>query len=482
MQLYANELKKDIDNAVRETVAEQRCWQLRMRDERDEARSRAQECSERVAVLTESLQRIRCTSKSGLLDQLAGLEKKVRELSCRRTLNQRRVQEANLEKRRVQVAQESARRLERAFTESFLDSESVDKAQARADALQKALAEVHSQLKREMELRKKFQEIAEPPTEYFFHGGSYSIEHDLAGLEAITACHVSASRVPMLFIIFSKFFRIKLPTFTRRVHGKVAADGTKTSVCRELYRIGGQTHFKQLTAIAGEVHKFQLGEWLLRDIDAHYCYVADGANSMQQELMAHLLSRRNKQTGMLESMAVSVDAVTTKTAEGQAAGYKQAMLAATEAMEELAELGLLEPELAANLGELSASEDKEAQELPQELPQDAATFFQRRREHLRRQLRKKIAELKPSAAMNDRNATARKAARIVCGGDGTGTDSDVADGATCAHHAVANIGEQPLTCYLGLARACVVRVFSCEVCCMIVHTQVRRHARLWTPS
>ena len=53
--------------------------------------------------------------------------------------------------------------------------------------------------------------------DYFFHGGSYSLEHDMAGLEAQISCHVSAGQVQKLFFIFARFYRIKLPSFTRKV-------------------------------------------------------------------------------------------------------------------------------------------------------------------------------------------------------------------------------------------------------------------------
>ena len=248
-----------------------------------------------------------------------------------------------------------------------------------------------------------------------------------------------------------------LPTFQRKVNGPRAKDGTPTTVMRTLYRIPGVSHFKELPAIAGELHKFQLGEWLLRDIDASYCYVADGANSMQQELMAHLLCRRNAATGKIESMAVTMDAITDKTAEGQAAKYKEAMEACADAWKEAADLGLLGdvPELfdeAAGSGEdegsgeaggssahaagssAHAAGSSEADgEQGGEPPADAAAFHAQRREALRRKLRRKIAELRPRSSMNDRAAGARKAGRLVTGGE---------DGATCAHHAVANIGEE----------------------------------------
>ena len=60
---------------------------------------------------------------------------------------------------------------------------------------------------------------------------------------------------------------------------------------------------------------------------------------------------------------------------------------------------------------------------------------------LARKLAAKIRDLRFSASQNDRAAPARKQARLACGGDGSGGAGDVEDGATCAHHAVANIGE-----------------------------------------
>ena len=66
----------------------------------------------------------------------------------------------------------------------------------------------------------------------------------------------------------------------------------------------------------------------------------------------------------------------------------------------------------------------------------------RRFKALRAKLRAKIAGLRASSTMNDRAAPARKAARLARGGDGTGGEGDVVDDPTCAHHAVANVGEE----------------------------------------
>ena len=85
-------------------------------------------------------------------------------------------------------------------------------------------------------------------------------------------------------------------------------------------------------------------------------------------------------------------------------------------------------------GGAAASDDDAA-------PPDAAAFHAQRRAALSAKLAAKIRDLRFSASQNDRAAPARKQARLACGGDGSGGAGDVKDGATCAHHAVANIGE-----------------------------------------
>ena len=108
----------------------------------------------------------------------------------------------------------------------------------------------------------------------------------------------------------------------RKVSGP---DGTQVE--RELLYIRpGVTHFKDLPVIGGELHKVQVVEWLLEDLeDGCFCYIADGASHHQKEIFAQLLSRRNKATGKLESRAISIDEIADKSAEGQAAQYKSTM-------------------------------------------------------------------------------------------------------------------------------------------------------------
>ena len=85
----------------------------------------------------------------------------------------------------------------------------------------------------------------------------------------------------------------------------------------------------------------QVAEWLLEDPEASYCYVADGANSQQKEILAQLLFRRNKESGKLESRALSIDEISDKTSAGQQQKFKAALASIAEAWAEADALGLL---------------------------------------------------------------------------------------------------------------------------------------------
>jgi hypothetical protein len=98
---------------LRDQDVETRDEKQRMAGERAEARAEAAERAQQVehlqaqlGQLQVALERVRETSKAGLLDQVAVLQQKVRELGARRTLNQRRLGDANLDRRRANVAQE----------------------------------------------------------------------------------------------------------------------------------------------------------------------------------------------------------------------------------------------------------------------------------------------------------------------------------------------------------------------------------------
>ena len=279
----------------------------------------------------------------------------------------------------------------------------------------------------------RLRAVAEPPKKKFFEGGHYTSEVDLTALEMITL-GVSANVVPMLFVIFGRFYGVKIPSRTKKVlQPGTAADGKRIYEWKDVLYIPGKTHIKELPAIGNELHAMQVGQWLLEDPEASYCYVADAANSQQREILAQLLFRRNKQTGKLESMAMSIDEISDKTSVGQQKKFKSALASIAEAWGEAAELGALDD----GWQPLSEAEEAAAEE-----PSTAADFFEQQRTGWRVGQKRKIAELTPASATNDRAAPARKAARLSRGGDGSGGSSDVQDDPTCAHHAVANVGEE----------------------------------------
>eukprot|EP00965_Chrysotila_dentata_P128860 4260364-Pleurochrysis_carterae.AAC.1 len=72
----------------------------------------------------------------------------------------------------------------------------------------------------------KLKSITEPDKDYF-HRDNFTLAVDLAIAEAITTAHVSRNQVRALFIIFARFFRIKLPT-----HGTVVRCRTRLSMAR----------------------------------------------------------------------------------------------------------------------------------------------------------------------------------------------------------------------------------------------------------
>jgi hypothetical protein len=144
-----------------------------------------------------------------------------------------------------------------------------------------------------------------------------------------------------------------------------------------------------------QINKLQAAEWmgdLLKDQDEHSsCYIADGAESQQHEWLAQMLSKRLPD-GQLDLMAIDMAVMGSKTAEAQAARFR-------DALEEIAALG-----------EKAGLLDKERAE----------------------RLRKFI----PTCGMNDRAANARKATRLILG------LADGDDDPTCSEHALVNILEE----------------------------------------
>ena len=225
---------------------------------------------------------------------------------------------------------------------------------------------------------KKLKEITEPQKEYF-HQGGFTLAVDLAIAESICKAHVSRNQVPLLFIIFARFFRITLPKHSRRVPYK-KVDGKMTSVERELLYVPGKTHVKEVCATLNMAHKLQIGTQLLETEGDSYCYVADGAESLQSEYLVQLLSRRDE-NGKLQTTALDLNLLHSKTSEAQAAAFRESLRLTAELLKDLGITDEVSPRLLA---------------------------------------------FTPASTMNDRAAPARKAARLVRG------MADGNDDPTCA--------------------------------------------------
>ena len=123
---------------------EMRAERCRLASEREERRAEAAELAGQVAELQRrleqlqtALERVRETSKGGLLEQVAQLKQKVRELGARRTLNQRRMQTANLSDRRAREAEGRAAEAQARLGEFAIEDEETLQRAARADGLEK---------------------------------------------------------------------------------------------------------------------------------------------------------------------------------------------------------------------------------------------------------------------------------------------------------------------------------------------------------
>ena len=257
------------------------------------------------------------------MKEIADLEAKVRVLTARRTLNMRRVSDANLSEMRARKAQAGLEAARRALGD-FWGSDDIEHAEAYGELtlqLERARVEqgiLRAEMKAEEAQTATYRAIAEPEKEYFFKGGHFTDQVELAALEALADCSVAANVLPRLFVIFAQLYRIKVPGRKKQVLKSAPANGQRVYEERYVLWLPGKTHCKELPALGGELHKLQLAEWLLEDPDGNYCYIADGANSQQKEILGSLLSRRSTETGKLEMMAIDIQEISDKTSEGQA--------------------------------------------------------------------------------------------------------------------------------------------------------------------
>ena len=125
-------------------LAELRDEKRRIAAEREESKGEAAERGRQVGQLQTrleqlqvALERVRETSKAGLIEQVAELQQKVSELGARRTLNQRRASDANLADRRAAAAEERAAEAQARLGEFAIEDEELLQRAARNDELEK---------------------------------------------------------------------------------------------------------------------------------------------------------------------------------------------------------------------------------------------------------------------------------------------------------------------------------------------------------
>ena len=310
-QLYVNRLEKLRTEAVRDTVHELREYQHRMQVERNEAATHAAEVDERAAELAAALDRVRCTSKAGLLEQVAALQSKVRELGARRKANQRKVSDCNLALKREKSAKQEAAKEQERFNNFIgtgidLAARSRQLEASNAEALSK-LASLQQELKDSQAEAAKHKAVAEPAKSKFFESAHFSAAVDQVIIE-LMCCGVARNKLPQLFVIFARFYGILIPGRPKKVPGPWV-DGRRTTVERFVYYLPGKSHVKEMAAVMNQLNKLQMGEWLMQhiesDAETSCCYLADGAES-QQVLAFTSLSLLTTHSSLLTPTAPSL--------------------------------------------------------------------------------------------------------------------------------------------------------------------------------
>ena len=398
----------------------------RYRQNECEARRLRKEAEQRFQREHDAATRLRSARNASALEKQAALEQQLRELKKRRTLNQRRVSDANLAYRRACVAQEQSAAAQAALYEYCVEDAALEARAARleeetarlareaaaARAGREAAEMQVASLQGELQLLRakaaadaadmqaeldRLRSIAEPTAAYFKQKTSshaFTAAVDLAIIEAL-CLGVARNKVPALFNIFARFYRIKLPGRSMKVPGKWV-DGKRQSVERFLLYIPSATHVKEMAGVMNQLNKLQVGQWLLdymeSDAETSCCYIADGAESQQRDFLAQMLARRID--GKLELMALDLAQLKGKSAEAQAAAFNESLESVVALMEKA---GLADGRAAALL---------------------------------RRFL--------PTCTQNDRASTARRAAALILGLAADSMDFDP----TCAEHGLVNILEE----------------------------------------
>jgi len=223
--LYARRLKQEIVDAKRETVAELRGFyaaeHLVWQDASREAAVLWQRCDE----LVELLNRVRNSRHGHLRAQVDGLVEQLRELKQRRTINNRRLGDANLDARRADVAMRKLRELQEQHAELW-SSDAVDYAGDYPRLARRAQElEVHSKVLKaqikagDAEMAELRTMLAPPPP---MARGAYDEQMRLMVMELMGRANTCSSQVSCVIDIVARHYGIHIPA---RVKGK--GDGAR---------------------------------------------------------------------------------------------------------------------------------------------------------------------------------------------------------------------------------------------------------------
>jgi hypothetical protein len=262
-QLYANRLKNDKADAMREMDTNRRDELVELARLRTEALQRVAEADEAFVCEQQATESLRTMRGGDWREQREKYEKEKRELGKRRTLNAKRMSEANLAEQRVKAATDARRRTEARVTEAWQSDAIVSAVDH--DALRAELMRTQLQLEAQKEETAKYKAIAEPQKEYFFKSGHFSAASDLACIQCLQL-HVPRRKVPSLFLVFSRLFRITMPRRDKKVPGPWV-EGKRTSVVKTLVYVPGISHLKRMAGVMYQLNKLQVGEWLVLGLD-----------------------------------------------------------------------------------------------------------------------------------------------------------------------------------------------------------------------
>jgi len=382
--LYARRLEKEIVDAKRETVAELRGFYAAEHVVWQDASREAAVLWQRCDKLVELLDRVRQSRHGQLLAQVDGLVEQLRELKQRRTINARRLGDANLDARRADVAMRKLRELQEQHAELW-SSGAVDYAGDYPRLARRARElEVHSrglkaQIKAgdaEMAELRRLRLLAPPPP---MAQGAYDARMRLMAMELKGKANTCSTQVSCVIDIVARYYGIHIP---ERVKGK-------GDDARIIPYVPSPATCSRIRTEMGALSQLQVGEYIIEKGGSagHFAIhsdgaTSDGATSAGTEMSAFVLGQRSADaTGAsrIRNKMLELKPSNDKTSETRAGDFREAL---------------------SKTAELCEKADMAQAEL--------------------------IADLLPSAAMNDRAAPERLAARIMLGTD--------LDGPTCGEH------------------------------------------------